>query len=98
MVSVVVVFSALFFVSSRSRHTSCALVTGVQTCALPIYHRPARSARPADIAPLSRRGGGSGDRRGDRRLARRRGDQGPPFQIHADAPLDRKSVVEGKSV
>src|SRR3546814_1033477 len=29
----------LFFVffSSRRRHTSCALVTGVQTCALPIY-------------------------------------------------------------
>src|SRR3546814_7655501 len=26
-----------FFFSSRSRHTSCALVTGVQTCALPIY-------------------------------------------------------------
>src|SRR3546814_2397245 len=26
-----------FFVSSRGRHTSCALVTGVQTCALPIY-------------------------------------------------------------
>src|SRR3546814_16055076 len=25
------------FVSSRRRHTSCALVTGVQTCALPIY-------------------------------------------------------------
>src|SRR3546814_11220531 len=25
-----------FFFSSRSRHTSCALVTGVQTCALPI--------------------------------------------------------------
>src|SRR3546814_5632220 len=23
--------------SSRRRHTSCALVTGVQTCALPIY-------------------------------------------------------------
>src|SRR3546814_952108 len=28
--------SALFFFSSRRRHTSCALVTGVQTCALPI--------------------------------------------------------------
>src|SRR3546814_6623990 len=27
---------AVFF-SSRRRHTSCALVTGVQTCALPIY-------------------------------------------------------------
>src|SRR3546814_3806485 len=29
-------FSTLFF-SSRRRHTRCALVTGVQTCALPIY-------------------------------------------------------------
>src|SRR3546814_526257 len=29
-----------FFFSSRRRHTRCALVTGVQTCALPIYvHR-----------------------------------------------------------
>src|SRR3546814_1776104 len=28
----------LFFFSSRRRHTSCALVTGVQTCALPIFH------------------------------------------------------------
>src|SRR3546814_8465377 len=29
----------LFFFSSRRRHTRCALVTGVQTCALPIYFR-----------------------------------------------------------
>src|SRR3546814_7211414 len=28
-----------FFVSSRRRHTRCALVTGVQTCALPICRR-----------------------------------------------------------
>src|SRR3546814_7655957 len=27
---------SLFFFSSRRRHTRCALVTGVQTCALPI--------------------------------------------------------------
>src|SRR3546814_8555928 len=27
---------ALFFFSSRRRHTRCSLVTGVQTCALPI--------------------------------------------------------------
>src|SRR3546814_7307105 len=27
----------LFFFSSRIRHTRCALVTGVQTCALPIW-------------------------------------------------------------
>src|SRR3546814_4619712 len=26
----------MFFFSSRRRHTRCALVTGVQTCALPI--------------------------------------------------------------
>src|SRR3546814_16317976 len=31
----------LFFFSSRRRHTRCALVTGVQTCALPIYAAPA---------------------------------------------------------
>src|SRR3546814_10521920 len=29
----------LFFFSSRRRHTRCALVTGVQTCALPISAR-----------------------------------------------------------
>src|SRR3546814_4797643 len=27
-----------FCFSSRRRHTSCAIVTGVQTCALPIFH------------------------------------------------------------
>src|SRR3546814_7344938 len=27
-----------FFLRSRRRHTRCALVTGVQTCALPISH------------------------------------------------------------
>src|SRR3546814_18036563 len=29
-------FFVFFFFSSRRRHTRCALVTGVQTCALPI--------------------------------------------------------------
>src|SRR3546814_5746204 len=31
--------SFCFFFSSRRRHTRCELVTGVQTCALPIYLR-----------------------------------------------------------
>src|SRR3546814_8744000 len=31
----------VFFFSSRRRHTRCALVTGVQTCALPIFARVA---------------------------------------------------------
>src|SRR3546814_6633378 len=40
LVACIVYFFGLFFVfffSSRRRHTRCALVTGVQTCALPIY-------------------------------------------------------------
>src|SRR3546814_17931147 len=37
-----------FFFSSRRRHTRCALVTGVQTCALPIY-----TYRPDICVPLS---------------------------------------------
>src|SRR3546814_9249435 len=36
---VFVLFTFLFFFSSRRRHTRCALVTGVQTCALPIFCR-----------------------------------------------------------
>src|SRR3546814_5845712 len=35
-------FYYFFFYSSERRHTRCALVTGVQTCALPIFLRPAR--------------------------------------------------------
>src|SRR3546814_19761954 len=34
-----------FFFSSRRRHTICALVTGVQTCALPILFASGRDAR-----------------------------------------------------
>src|SRR3546814_7393453 len=39
----------LFFFSSRRRHTRCALVTGVQTCALPIWLViPGESRGPCD--------------------------------------------------
>src|SRR3546814_8660161 len=39
----------MFFVSSRRRHTRCALVAGVQTCALPICYRQRRArARLSD--------------------------------------------------
>src|SRR3546814_17573453 len=41
-----------FFFSSRRRHTRCALVTGVQTCALPISESlkiELRGPRPAGI-------------------------------------------------
>src|SRR3546814_7266355 len=36
----------VFFFSSRRRHTRCALVTGVQTCALPIWRCLARGSTP----------------------------------------------------
>src|SRR3546814_9066863 len=42
----------LFFVSSRRRHTRCALVTGVQTCALPI----SSTKTSANIAILKKAG------------------------------------------
>src|SRR3546814_3411467 len=49
----------LFFFSSRRRHTRCALVTGVQTCALPVHQErifrtrhDARAVRTAGIRLL----------------------------------------------
>src|SRR3546814_19106654 len=50
-------FYLFFFFSSRRRHTRCALVTGVQTCALPIWpHFPlyADLLPPAARAALGR--------------------------------------------
>src|SRR3546814_2189901 len=56
-------YSVFFFFSSRRRHTRCALVTGVQTCALPILRR----AFLVEIEDLFRRGcsivAGEGDAR-----------------------------------
>src|SRR3546814_14658002 len=53
----------VFFFSSRRRHTRCALVTGVQTCALPIFlvrytgcgemHEQAKAAAKAAHIPLN---------------------------------------------
>src|SRR3546814_4636973 len=37
----------MFVFSSRRRHTRCALVTGVQTCALPIFGSPKLFGEPA---------------------------------------------------
>src|SRR3546814_16805368 len=55
--SYVVSLFSIFCFSSRGRHTRCALVTGVQTCALPILAEPQvdirgllREHRPAVVA------------------------------------------------
>src|SRR3546814_10316789 len=46
-----------FFFSSRRRHTRCALVTGVQTCALPISPHGRRAGAGAGGARRRRRRG-----------------------------------------
>src|SRR3546814_16839576 len=46
----------LFFFSSRRRHTRCALVTGVQTCALPILLAARRDVEVEQGAAVARDG------------------------------------------
>src|SRR3546814_13014389 len=87
----------LFF-SSRRRHTRCELVTGVQTCALPISLTVRRaaggmipevvSARPS----FAQRGSTSGSTSGISRW-RSHGSVQP-----RRSKGDRKRVVSGKSV
>src|SRR3546814_4844433 len=96
-------YSCLFF-SSRRRHTRCALVTGVQTCALPICRKHPRLRR-------NRRKGSAMFPRAiyscccsHRRVGRRfvptpkMGGRRPCGSRAFYVPGDRKSVVEGKSV
>src|SRR3546814_6263516 len=45
-----IVWMSLLFFSSRRRHTRCALGTGVQTCALPIYDVSLRGLIPGELA------------------------------------------------
>src|SRR3546814_11576973 len=85
-----------FFFSSRRRHTRCALVTGVQTCALPIWGFPfsCGSGLAAGVPDgggrrfvLDWRWGRPGPAVGGVLVAGSRRESG-----------DRKSVVSGKSV
>src|SRR3546814_19660574 len=48
-------FFIFFFFSSRRRHTRCALVTGVQTCALPISLRSVPNRSVSDAAPATQK-------------------------------------------
>src|SRR3546814_5939319 len=80
----------MFFVfSSRRRHTRCALVTGVQTCALPIWLEidvaerggfafkvPEHSLGVGEVQPVSPIG---------RRLAVRRGSEQAIFEAQLNA-------------
>src|SRR3546814_4071684 len=72
----------VFFFSSRRLHTSCALVTGVQTCALPIFHRELYPK--ADLALLQR----AYDVAEDRHSSQRR-KSGDPYITHPLAVASR---------
>src|SRR3546814_19096583 len=45
----------MFFFSSRRRHTRCALVTGVQTCALPILPAAEQIGGELDLTVVNMR-------------------------------------------
>src|SRR3546814_14579938 len=104
----IIVWLCSFFFSSIRGHTRCALVTGVQTCALPIYGREhggggqgGEGSRPRNLPRhrrrqhLSRHGRrGEGDGPGAGRLY---GHAGDGDECARDAE-DRKSVVSGRSV
>src|SRR3546814_12404687 len=72
-----------FFFASRRRHTRCALVTGVQTCALPIYSQAPFAAllgrRPRDAAH---------GRRAEPAAASVLGSRSPEAPARADAGID----------
>src|SRR3546814_3746942 len=94
-VYLVVVIVILCFFSSRRRHTRCALVTGVQTCALPILTRRPQSGwranrkgRRAAVARHSR-----GRRRRTRPAIRRVGSPLGGYSGQLSWLTDRKSVV-----
>src|SRR3546814_11412600 len=101
MLFLIVCVLLCFFFSSRRRHTRCALVTGVQTCALPICVPQRIGAErllafrglmhlpvEPDITPVAV----GEERRSELRMIER--------ARHDDALRlgDRKSVVVGKSV
>src|SRR3546814_1760381 len=96
----------MFFFSSRRRHTRCALVTGVQTCALPIYHcrnkldpgSPLAHATETSVGPADRAGLLSEieslleQPRGRRTSAPKPGDMSSKHAVMLTQKVDRKST------
>src|SRR3546814_9371455 len=75
-----------FFFSSRRRHTRCALVTGVQTCALPILKK--RAFGPWLLPAF-------------RVLAKLKGLRGTPFDIFgysAERKAERRLIADYEAV
>src|SRR3546814_16845943 len=93
------VFGIVFFFSSRRRHTRCALVTGVQTCALPVWgelfmQQPAGAWIAVQGEPRFRTRGFSTSIS----LIARMDEAAENISVNRLENSDRKSVVSGKSV
>src|SRR3546814_7492525 len=93
----------MFFFSSRRRHTRCALVTGVQTCALPIYNRSRADNRSLPDASSGQHHSSGADHHpvADRHLtrdhrARPNGNTGATDEMMAntDATIDESEATE----
>src|SRR3546814_5581776 len=85
----------MFFFSSRRRHTRCALVTGVQTCALPIFLRtlnrePEALAAYAEEIALARGGDARLDRAAGALIDRL---QAAPIESDARAIAERLALL-----
>src|SRR3546814_13506709 len=84
-----------FFFSSRRRHTSCALVTGVQTCALPISTPDPTPPHVSPTASAPVRAGARPPRRAERhggRLVMPAADA-----HHLDRPIDPSDHALGSA-
>src|SRR3546814_2858239 len=88
-------YVVVFFFSSRRRHTRCALVTGVQTCALPIYGTPVQPTQeqpvPVNIAADQRTHQMPYDKRGEQ-FQRNAADS-----IHQEATGNLHAAVNEKT-
>src|SRR3546814_5373846 len=82
----------LVFFSSRRRHTRCALVTGVQTCALPICGRPRQSRGKVPWQRCA-----SHDRRATARGSTRWGRSTRPFVRSEERRVGKECVSTGRS-
>src|SRR3546814_1286148 len=71
-----------FFFSSRRRHTRCALVTGVQTCALPILIRKISRGETAKDAPSPKKRG----------RIKVRGGEGAALKVSSDLRSEERRV------
>src|SRR3546814_5627461 len=83
------VMNLSFFFSSRRRHTRCALVTGVQTCALPI----SAERDHVDEDPMPLRHEDREHHMGVIHMADEVGADRPFMRLDRDVDEDRQSVV-----